>query len=329
MAKPLLHMRWSAIKSWRQCQKLYDYRYNQFLERRKPIVPLIRGTIIGQCLDEIVEKQSFEPILERHEKAYGKLFKEEQEEYGDLIGECRRIVQNYQGVYQNDGLTYLPGKNGEHHEIEVEVRFEVDGTRIKFTGHLDKLPQDKKGRIFVMDHKTHKVIPDESARYNDLQLVTYLWLLPQSGFPEASGVLWDYLRTKPPTVPEVLKNGSLTKRQNIDTDYDTYMKAIKDNNLDPSDYQEILDRLKGEGYNRYFQRVFLPSPPKAMIDNVVEDFKSTILDIRDVSRRNSYTRNMTKDCSRCSMYSLCQAELRGLDSSFIRKAEYVESDHNK
>lgn len=327
MASPLMHVRWSAIKTWRQCHKLYDYRYNQHLERRKPAVPLIRGSILGLCLDEIVEKKPYEPVLAEYEKKYGKLFKEEQEMYGDLIGECRRIVQKYEQIYKNDGLTYLKGKNGERHEIEVETRFTIDGTRVKFTGHLDKLPQDKQGRIFVMDHKSHKTIPDEIARYNDLQLVTYLWLLPQSDFPEASGVLWDYLRTKPPAIPETLKAGGLTKRANIDTDFDTYMGAIKANNLDPADYSEILGKLKSEGHARYFQRVQLPKPPKALIENVVADFKSTILEMRDCSRRNEFTRNMTKDCGHCGMYSLCQAELRGLDISFIVKSEYQESDY--
>ena len=323
MAK-IFHVRWSAIKTFRRCQKKYDYNWRQNIERRKPATPLIRGTILGQCIDEMVEGKSFEPVLARYEKQYGKLFKDEQEEYGDLIGECRRIVNNYIDRYKDDGLTYLPGKNKEHHEIAVETRFEVDGVRVKFTGHIDKMPRDKEGHILVMDHKSHKVIPDEGARYNDLQLITYLWLLPLSGFEPAVGVLWDYLRTKPPTVPEVLKNGSLTVRKNIDTDYATYLQAIRDNGLDPADYRETLNRLKAEGTDNYFLRVKIPSPPKAMIENMIIDFKDTIAEMINSEKTGRFTRNMSKDCSWCGMYSLCQAELRGLDSSFIRKADYAE-----
>ena len=321
----LFRVRWSAIKSFRRCQKMYDYSWRQNLERRKPVVQLIRGTILGLCLDELSEGKSFEPVLAKYEKEYGKLFKAEQTEYGDLISECRRIVLNYQARYKGDGLNYLPGKNGEKHEIEVETRFEVDGTRVRFTGHIDKMPQDG-NHILVMDHKSHKVIPDESARYNDLQLITYLWLLPLSGFKPAVGVLWDYLRTKPPTVPEVLKNGTLTTRKNIDTDYDTYHKAIIDNGLNPSDYQEQLDRLQAEGSDNYFLRVKIPAPPKAMIENMVDDFKATIAEMIFAEKTGRFTRNMSKDCSWCSKYSLCQAELRGLDSSFIRKADYKERE---
>jgi len=258
----------------------------------------------------------------------GKLFREEKEEYGDLLGECNRIIEHYKVRYKDDGLTYLPGKNKEHHEIEVETRLVVSGNKIRFTGHLDKLAKDKEGRVFVMDHKSHKKIPDEAARYNDLQLVTYLWLLPESGYPKADGVLWDYLRTKPPTVPEVLKNGSLTKRANLDTDYDTYLKAITDNKLDPADYKEILDLLKSQGVDNYFLRVKLPSPTKEMIRNVIEDFKSTIDEMIYATKKNRFVRNMTRECSWCSMYNLCQAELRGLDSSFIRKADYKEREDN-
>lgn len=328
MASPLFHARWSAIKSFRKCQKFYDYSWNQNIERKKPAAPLIRGTILGQCLDKIAEKTSYKPIIDKYKKAYSKLFKEEQQEYGDLIGECERILTNYQKRYKDDGLTYLPGKNGRIYEVPVETRMIVEGTKVKFTGHLDKMPRDKQGRIWVMDHKSHKKIPDEAARYNDLQLVTYIWLLPESGYEPASGILWDYLRTKPPTVPETLKNGSLTKRQNIDTDYETYMQAIKDNDLDPADYKEILDPLKARGHDDYFLRVPVPHPPKDMVKNMVEEFKWTIAEMIDCTKHNRFTRNMTKDCSWCSMYALCQAELRGLDSSFIRRADYKEREED-
>ena len=328
MAMPLLHVRWSAIKAWRRCHKLYDYRYNQHLERRKPVVPLIRGTIIGQCLDRLAENKSPEITLKTYEAEYGKLFKAEQEEYGDLIGECRRIVGNYKNLYAKDGLTYLKGKDKNPYEIEVETRFVLDGTKVRFTGHIDKLPQDKEGRTYVMDHKTHKVIPDEAARYNDLQLVTYVWLLPESGYEKPAGVIWDYLRTKPPTVPEVLKNGSLTTRANLDTDYDTFMQAIVANKLDPADYKERLDLLKVAGVSRYFQRVRLPAPGPALIKNVVEDFKATILEIRDSTRHGTFTRSMGKECSFCGMYQLCQAEFRGLDTDFIRRIDYMEKPHD-
>jgi len=316
------HARWSSIKTFRRCQKLYDYSWRQNLEPKKPATPLVRGSMIGECLDKLAQKKGIAPVMKKYEKEYGKLFRAEQEEYGDILGEVERIVRNYKTLYSDDGLTYLKGKDGKPFEIQVETEFTISGIKVHFTGHIDKLVQDRDKRILVLDHKSHKVIPGPDARYNDFQLLTYLWLLPLSGLPKADGVLWDYLRTKPPAVPEVLKNGSLTKRANLDSDRQTYLDAIVTNGLNPADYQDVLDRLEAEGGNRYFERVKLPAPQKELIDNMVSDFKETIIQIVDATKKNHFVRNMNKDCSWCGFAQLCQAELRGYDTEFMRKSSY-------
>lgn len=316
------HARWSAIRAYRKCPKLYDYAWVQNIEPKKPAAPLIRGTILGQCLDRLAAKKGIAPVIQKYEVEYGKLFKAEQEEYGDLLGECERIVNKYRTLYKDDGLKYLKGKDGNPFEIEVETEFKLPGINVHFTGHIDKLPQDRDGKILVLDHKSHKSIPGPDARYNDFQLLTYIWLLPLSGLPKADGVLWDYLRTKPPTVPEVLKNGSLTRRANLDSDYDTYLETLQENNLNPEDYKDVLDRFKAEGGNRYYERVKLPAPQKELVENMVSDFKKTIIQIVDDTKKGHFVRNMGRDCGRCSFYNLCQMELRGYDTEFIRKSSY-------
>lgn len=319
---PVFHARWSGIKTFRKCQKLYEYAWLQNIERKKPIVPLVRGSIIGECLDKLAAKKGIAPVIKKYETEYGKLFKAEQEEYGDILGECERIVHNYKRLYANDGLVYLKGKDGNPFEVEVETDFSIGSIKVHFTGHIDKLVKDKEGHILVLDHKSHKSIPGPDARYNDFQLLTYLWLLPLSGLPKADGVLWDYLRTKPPTVPELLKKGGLTRRANLDSDYDTYMAAIQENGLNPEDYKDELARFKAEGGNRYFERVRLPAPGPVLIENMVSDFKETIIQIVDATKKGKFVRNMGRDCGSCGFYQLCQMELRGHDTEFVRKSSY-------
>jgi len=64
-----------------------------------------------------------------------------------------------------------------------------------------------------------------------------------------SGIIFNLVRAKLPTVPQVLKSGGLSKAKSIDTDVDTYLQAIKDNRLNPNDYVDILNHLK-ENSNR-------------------------------------------------------------------------------
>lgn len=166
----------------------------------------------------------------------------------------------------------------------------------------------------VLTHNTHKVLPDEDARFSDIQTVLYYWAMRERG-DKVDGILWDYIRTKPPTAPEVLKNGTLSKRKNIDCDSDTYLAAIIKNGLNRDDYSDMLALT---AKNTFFKRVFLPNPAEELITNVVEDF---FISAREILQHDGkkFCRNMTKDCKMCTYYSVCSAEIRGVDSEFIKK----------
>lgn len=315
----------SKLRSWRRCHAAYNYGFIENLERNRPKVQLLRGSMIGDCIDDVVwrrlkpldTKVHYSETLGKYLSEYRRLFDEEKEYYGDIVKEVGRIVFNYEKLYRDDGLTY---HIQEGRSAELKVRVEL-APGIVFTGSIDKYPMDKQGRYWVMDHKSHKNIPDEEARFADLQLVFYFWGAPLSGFPKPTGVVWDYLRTKPPAIPQLLKNGELTQRANIDTDYDTYMDTIVQNKLNPKDYQGILKPLKERGSQDFFKRVWLPSPSKALVKSIVEDAKITAQEIKHLAGK-SKTRSMTRDCKQCNFYTLCQAEVRGLDADFIRKTEY-------
>ena len=314
----------SLIRNFRRCEQLYHYRYVEKIKSRRPKIQLIRGTIIGECLNAVVDERHekdakpWQQTLEKFRKQYGNLFKEEREEYGDLIGDCEKIVTKYVEHYKNDWMEYLPGKDGKRYELEV--RLDLDA-RSEFVGHIDKMPRDKHGRIWDQDHKTHRNIPDAEARYADIQQVFYVWAAPLSGYPKLNGILWDYLRTKPPAIPELLKNGQLSKRKNIDTDWETYEAEIHKHGLNPADYDDMRELLEPRGNSNYLQRVPLPSPPKELIERVVADARATI-EIIHHRRGKPPIRSIDFECKGCEFYRLCQEEYRGVDSSFLRKSEY-------
>lgn len=297
----------SKIKSWRRCPKSYDYKYNQGLSRRVAPGALTRGVVFHEMLDAVVLGTDWRTPLEAYRKVYDELWEEEAAQYMSP-DDLESLFHRYQAKWRGDGLDYL-----NRSEITVEVEHEG----MRFKGIIDKMPKDKEGRIWVMDHKTHKVLPDENARFSDLQTVLYYWAVRENG-ETPDGVLWDYIRTKPPAVPEVLKSGGLSKRANMDTDYETYMKAIMDNGLNPADYADILAKTKN---NIFFKRVPLPKPNEKLIQNVVSDFFDTAKEIIDAKK---YPRNMNRDCKSCTYYQLCSAEIRDLDTEFIVKQMFVK-----
>lgn len=305
----------SRIKLWRRCHRAHWYKYEEKLVKKLPPVPLIRGRIIHEMIEAWISGKSWKTVLDGYLKEYNKMFQEEKEQYGDLPSELPRIMEGYIRKWKKEPLEYLEVE-GKRCEIPLKIDLLP---QITFTAVIDAIAIDSRGRTWLVEHKTHKEIPPEEVRLSNLQTTLYCWALEQKGITKPTGVLWDYIRTKPPVIPEILKNGELSRRKNMDTDYDTYFQAIISAGQDPSDYQDILDILKSRG-DRFYKRVYFPAPG-SLIKPLVSEFIETAKEIFYLGSR-SKARNLSRDCSWCSYYPLCQAELRGLDADYIRTTEY-------
>lgn len=317
----VLQVSHSRLKMWRRCEMAHHYRYVQRLRKIKPPMALFIGTGIHAMIEAQTKGGSWKGEIAKFRKEYNKLFAEERAELGDIPSELEGIMTSYFEKYKNDGLHFIPRHKGATAEIGIKVDLD---NRTRFIGFIDKFPVDDEGRHWVMDHKTCRSIPDEESRFADLQLLMYVWLVPQLGYPKPAGVIWDYIRKKAPSIPEVLKSGAISKAQKIDTTYDVYMATV-DRLLpdapDRDEYVAFAQTLKGKE-EKFFRRIYLPVNNQAMVDNVVADVHSTVEQIRSRGA-TAMVRNMTRDCKQCSYYNLCQAEVRGLDSEFIRKADYI------
>lgn len=312
---------YSMVKSFRRCPKQYDFKYNRNLQRKRPIAPLIRGTILHEMLNaralRAMKQKAQMPmqILGQYEQKYGQLFREEREEYGEnFVNDIGRVWMNYERKYVDDGWKFLAS--------EEEIKTELDEGLI-YRGHLDKRISWN-GRLWIVDHKSHKNIPDEEQRFNNYQILLYLWAYNREAAKaeRCDGLIWDYLRTKPPTIPQPLVKGGLSVAQNQDTDWDTYVTELRRLKLDPKPYQGFLDGLKKRSSTRFFLRVPLPEPSKEMTNSVVRDFRTTALQMRDAK---DFPRYMDRTCSwQCEYYRLCAAQLRGLDHKFIEKTDFEE-----
>src|SRR5262249_9494808 len=156
--------------------------------------------------------------------------------YGeDFLDNIKRIYQGYLRAYDDSDLEYLSS--------EEFVTTPLAGDII-FQGHIDKRVF-KDGRMWVMDHKTHKNIPTEGQRVKDYEILMYVWDWNKEHKGEQiDGVIWDYIRTKPPTIPDLLQKGGLSQAKNIDTDVYTYTKELARHKLDPKPYRQFLADLE-------------------------------------------------------------------------------------
>ncbi len=299
----------SKLKTWRYCTQAFEYKYGQNLERKVKSVPLYRGSIIHEMIENFHKDGNWEGVWREAKRAYDNLFDEEKEMYGDMPMETRRLVKGYIKHWQGDQLNSLL--------VEEELGpYEInDGIFLK--GRIDRIVEDSSGLQWIFDTKTHKRFPEENQRMMNPQAVFYVWLARQAGYNPV-GVIWDYVRTKAPSVPQLLKSGELSKRKNIDTTRAIYLSEIKKHGLDPSDYRETLASLRGKE-DLFYQRIRQPVSATAMrimLNDAVEEGK------RIRALRANPIRQLGWTCHTCDYFRVCSAELYGLDSDFIRRRDY-------
>jgi len=140
------------------------------------------------------------------------------------------------------------------------------------------------------------------------------------------GFVYNYGRSKPPAIPMVLKRGTLTMRQRLDTDYATYLTAIKELHgehwKDWVRYQYLpkLRQLK-DREKIWFDRQRIPVEDER-IERAMDEFLATVADIK---ARNKFAppRSYFYNCKfGCEYHDLCVSEFGGLDISPLVKAKF-------
>jgi RecB family exonuclease len=125
------------------------------------------------------------------------LFEEEREELGDLPNECGRLVRNYLHHWRHEDKLY------KTIDTELDEVLELpNGLKIRII--IDKIVEDRSGGIWVVDYKTGKNFLDPDWLILDPQLARYHWSADKLGYTPLRGVIYDEIRTHPPTLPKLL-----------------------------------------------------------------------------------------------------------------------------
>lgn len=309
----------SKLKTWRRCHKAYDYKYIQKLRKRTKSKALYVGSMVHEAMEAVFKGEDHEKVFSDYQEEFNKLFDEERVELDGSIELSRAMVEGYFNKYPVEDLEV----------IDVEMEFEQEiADDIVLEGKIDLIATDKKGHIrkpMIYEHKTCAKVPGESARMSDYQSLAYWEVLDREGI-KTSGVVWDYLRKKIPVVPEPLKSGKgLSKAKGIDTTYEVYAKAIEDNGFDLEDYRDILENLQLRD-DSFFIRIPMPVN-RNMAAMAMEDLVSAAKQAK-ILGGIATDRNLTRDCSWCDYYNLCQSEIRGLDTDFMIKKDFKVGGRN-
>jgi len=319
----------SMLKTFCRCPRQAMYKYHRRLKPKYLGAPLTRGKWMHSLLEAFYKGEDWKAVHARYVSEFRKLFDEEKDKLGDLPTECLRLMLGYLWHYKNHSWTVL----GVEGMIEAAL---PDGTI--FRGKYDMLIEDEFG-LWLVDHKTHKTLPDFGFRLLDTQSARYLWAARQNGM-KIQGFIWNYLRTKPQTIPTPIQDKSrLSKPTMKSCDYPTAYRALKrykeEYGMNIQPYIPWLKNLKTQQYqhgapqtSEFFRRSVLEKDD-AMLDRVMAETFHTSMRMHDYdfAQTDAVERVVDRNCTyMCSYTALCQTELFGGNTDLILRKNYGVGD---
>ena len=348
----------SRVRSYVRCRRQYFYRYDypvlylgadqgQELTPIYPSLPLKRGSWMHKLQEAyflqlgglptpvVIQRgkrrtehsaDGWEEVHELMSSEFMRLFEEQREQYGDLPTECDRMFRGYLKRWKGDNDRFRLAKQHDGSpavEMMVTWPLEKYGIKAPFKGRIDLLVEDLEyGGLWIRDAKWMKVIPGPDERTMSPQNIMYTWAGRKMGY-DIRGFIYDYGRTKAPSIPYVLKRGTVSTAKKIDTDVATYFKTIKEVHkgewkLYLPVYREKLLELK-EREKTWFdrERITVEGP------RYRQGFKEYILAAQDIENRGKPFRTYIRACKwDCDYHEPCVAQFQGLDIERLMTTQY-------
>jgi len=313
---------WSEIKTFQRCPKQHDYKYLQRLVPKKKSRPLFLGSWIHAALQTLYTDGDWKIGSKVFEDEWDKLFDEEKlalrtrgrQVSPPLPDIVKRIMQSY--IWYNRNTTWKV--IAVEQEFLVPTPLVIDGKVQWLKGIIDLIVEDEDGAWWVIDHKTAGTIPEPTSFHAmDPQLMLYPWAAKEAWKWDIAGIIYNYVKSKPPSIPQVNKDGSLSKRKVV-TDYPTLYRFLKAEGYDPADFKHLLVPLSKRSP---FLRQYRYPREVTVTREILLDALSVTKHIRTDKRRS---RTITRECATmCSYHELCRAELNGMNTDMMRKTMFT------
>ena len=311
----------SKVKTYRKCHYAYFLKYVERLRRKKVKRPFQFGRIVHKMTEAEANADDPFEILDQISLDNKKMFAAEKEMYGEIIKDIRVIMTQYFSYYRDEPLIYYRrGGRSAEHPVEIEVD---DG--IVLVGIIDAIAKTPNKLRWVIERKTFGKEVSEDERWRNLQSVVYIKALRLLGWPQVEGVCWDYIKSKPPTRPQLLKSGKLSKKRLVSLP-SVVRATIKEHGLKVSDYKSLIQSTE-QNIRNYFYRVFTPIT-ESVLESVWDDFLSTAREIRD-THGNKKDKNIERHCSWCDYEPICRSEMQDLDRDMIIRREYEKEEKGR
>lgn len=312
----------SKVKVFRNCKEAYHLKYVEKLRKRRIRRPFRFGNIVHEMMEAHANGEDPFDKLEEIAKKNGKVFAAEREAYGDIVNDTRVIMEHYFKYWPEKDLFFLRHDTScAEHEFNVEI-----APGIIATGKIDGAVRTKNKLKWLLENKTFTRLPNEDHRWRNLQSATYLRIVEMLGWwDNISGFCWNYVKSKPPSIPQLLKTGQMSMKS-IDTLPGVILDTLRDTKLKPAAYKKLIEQAEHNQKN-YFFRTFTPVN-KTVVDKVFSGFVDTA---KKMSQYQDSDREMNVDrhCEYCDYEPICRAALTGSDVDFVKEREYYKDESKK
>lgn len=334
----------SQIMTYLKCQKSWEYSYVQKLTRRieKPyftIGKLCHCGMQGAWMGHWLKKNINECVEEgyKYMESYYNEYLENNillEEEVDILD---KIYEDSKVIFKNAFLDFKP-EEYEVYEIDsntpaIELHFKLPINRTKgFHGFVDLIVKHiETNYIWVVDYKFKSSLSqDEDEKYN-IQNATYAKACDYMGIPYLGSMTYQYLNI-PPSTPSINKNGTVS-RSLIRTTWEIYKQTCIEAGQDPSKYEE---EMKEKLSSIEWSKKTLEYRSSEMLDRmwglIVEPIARKITSLKNSKSKDGIKTNFCMypmNCKMCQFNDVCQADIRGYDTSNIIAMEYVYKDNAK
>jgi hypothetical protein len=303
-------------------------------------MPFFTGRAIHHCLEMYYKEgtpllRSLALFLGNERKQMGDLWPQEEAKVQEQIDLIVGMLQHYELWTSNMDVDQSRWNDSNLEFIALETSFDVPirtpsgraSSKVFLAGRMDGVVRLKSdGTVWIWEIKTSRSIEElKRSLANDPQTGAYIYAAQELFNVKPEGVLYNIMRKKSPTEPETLQNGLLTRRANIDTTAQAYLKAVREHHPDWTSetikdvYGDILTTLMEKG-NTFFARVPVRRT-KYEIEQLSKNLWTVSLEMSN-PKVPIYPNESWLNCNFCQFRAPCLALNAGGDAEFLLSNEY-------
>lgn len=328
----------SKINAYRRCGYAYDLCFNQeLLPRVDRPAPALGNAVHAGNASALRGGSIVAAVNSWYEEtmaAIHKLFEPTPEEitiYMESRDLAIQISDRTIKKFHEDGWSLVTHKGAPIIEYAFNVPLNI-GHWKTFRGTLDLVAKDRNGMPWLVDWKVRSSFQPDDKEEHNLQMATYQYLLKQEGLEAVGSISWQ-IANHVPRAPERLKKGGFS-RAAIRSTWEVYSATLISNNIDPSEYLDMRDKLSIVEWFR-LSKAYRSSRE---IDTVWKEIViPSAIDMADFGPQQpkhdgqlGYVRNFHFiNCGLCAYKDICLEALRGGDTEFIKQVRFRRANEEQ